>query len=83
MVNFKQVLTAVIIMNSIFWDITPFSPLKASQVRNHYEPGFKQNREDGGDIFLRNVCLLSVYYAVYVPADRILKRTCLPSTSIL
>jgi hypothetical protein len=60
--------------NSIFWGITPCSPLKANQVRNHYEAGCKQNPEDGGDIFLRNVGLLLVDYAALYPSRQNSKR---------
>jgi hypothetical protein len=41
-----EVLTAVVMKSTIFWDITPCSPLKATCF---HDP------EYGGDMFLRNV----------------------------
>jgi hypothetical protein len=77
--------------SSVFWDITPCSPLKVNgqfggtchlhlqglgicQVRNWRgsrwqaeQLGIFINPEDGGDIFLRNVCLLSTDYTASYP----------------
>jgi hypothetical protein len=49
-----EVFTAVIMKSIIFWDTTPCSPLS-------FDP------EDGGDIFLRNVCLNSTDYTALYP----------------
>jgi hypothetical protein len=49
-----EVLTSVITESSVFWDMTPCSPLKVNR------------RFGGGDIFLRNVDWLSMdYTALY------------------
>jgi hypothetical protein len=41
-----EVLTAVVMKSTVFWDIMPCSPLR---VNRRFDP------EDGGDMFLRNV----------------------------
>jgi hypothetical protein len=78
----SEVLTAVVMKSSIFWDITPCSPVKVnprfggkyfhlqdrriSLLATCFHDGFLLNLffqlEDGGDIFLRNVCWLSTNY---------------------
>jgi hypothetical protein len=64
-----EILTAVVITSSFFWDIMPYSPLKVNgrvggtchihlQVRSQHEEYRKQSLlgpGDGGYIFLRNV----------------------------
>jgi hypothetical protein len=57
-----EVLTAVVMKSTIFWDITPCSPLKdnrgallATSFRAGFFPGLLFGPEDGGDMFLRNV----------------------------
>jgi hypothetical protein len=51
-----EVLTAVVLKITIFWDITPFSPLLLSTC---FYAGFLLvlffDPEDGGDMFLQNV----------------------------
>jgi hypothetical protein len=51
-------------MSTIFWDITPCSPLKVNRrfggtyrlhIRGRILSRAKKQREDGGDMFLRNV----------------------------
>jgi hypothetical protein len=50
-----EVLTAVVMKGTIFWNITPCSPLK---INRRFVGGFLLglffDPEDGGDIFLRN-----------------------------
>jgi hypothetical protein len=50
-----EVITAVVMRSTIFWDTTPFSPLK---VKLGLHAGIVLGlfySEDGSDIFLRNV----------------------------
>jgi hypothetical protein len=60
----REVLTAIV-KKSLFWDVSPCSPLTVIQARNQHEAGNKQlddgflldlffELEDGGDMFLRN-----------------------------
>jgi hypothetical protein len=60
-------------MNFIFWDKTPCSPLKVSHRENKWKrelscashllsPSFFYDPENGGNSFLRNVGLLSTEY---------------------
>jgi hypothetical protein len=46
----------LILKSSIFWDIMPCSPVKVNHVAEEHVT-FIFNPEDGGDMFLRNVCL--------------------------
>jgi hypothetical protein len=60
-----EVLTAVVIKSSIFWDIKPYSPLIAEQVTNRsstfyllhagFSLGLFFDPEESSDTFLRNV----------------------------
>jgi hypothetical protein len=55
-----EVLTAVVMKSSNFWDITPCSPLKVNCSACHLLSHWFLVRlildpEDGGDMFLRNV----------------------------
>jgi hypothetical protein len=58
-----EVLTAAIMKSSIFWDITPCSPLKVNRrfvlLVACFHAGFLLglffDPEDGGDMFLRNI----------------------------
>jgi hypothetical protein len=49
-------------MDSIFWDVTPYSPLKEIQLDIHslieaYVLRYSfSGPQDGGDMLLRNVC---------------------------
>jgi hypothetical protein len=72
--NFKrtaefEVLTVVVMKCSIFWDITPYSSLKSTDVSEKHVGtcncyllhavfflGLFFGTEYGGDIFLRNIC---------------------------
>jgi hypothetical protein len=46
-----EVLTAVVMKSTVFWDMTPCSPLKLSDILF----GLFFDPEDRGDMFLRNV----------------------------
>jgi hypothetical protein len=55
-----EVLTAVVMKNTILWDITPCSPLKvnlllATCLHAGFLLGLFFGPENGGDMFLRNV----------------------------
>jgi hypothetical protein len=70
-----EVLTAVVMKSPIFWDITPFSPLKVNQrfggtcylSHTSFLLGLFLNPEDGGDMFLRNFERLSADYTALYP----------------
>jgi hypothetical protein len=47
-----EVLTAVVMKSTIFWDIKPCSPLS---VNRRFLLNLFLDPEDGGDVFLRNV----------------------------
>jgi hypothetical protein len=53
-----EVLTAVVMKSTIFWDITLCSPLKVNRRCFHavFLLSLFFDPEDGGDMFLRNVC---------------------------
>jgi hypothetical protein len=59
-----EVLTAVVMKSTIFWDITPCSPLSVNQSESGWQAelfhagfllGLFFGPEDGGDMFLRNI----------------------------
>jgi hypothetical protein len=54
-----EVLTAVVMNCTIFWDITPCSPLSGIMLATWFHAGLFLSLffypEDGGEIFLRNV----------------------------
>jgi hypothetical protein len=78
-----EVLTAVVIKGSVFWDITPSSGLKNKPRKNQafcllyagFLLGLFFDFEDGGDMFLRNVGPLSTDDTI--PEDRTLSKYCL------
>jgi hypothetical protein len=79
----SEILTAVVMKNSIFWDITPRSLLKSTDVSEEHvasilssacyllRAGFLRglffDPEDGGDMFLRNVGSISMDYKASYP----------------
>jgi hypothetical protein len=65
-----EILTAVIMKCSIFWDITPCIPLKVCSACNLLHAGFLLdlfNPEDGGNIFLPNGDWILTYYLALYP----------------
>jgi hypothetical protein len=70
-----EVLTAVVLKGSIFWDITPYRPLKVNRrfggtcgiycylLHAGFLLDWFYNPEDGDDTFFRNVSSLSTDYA--------------------
>jgi hypothetical protein len=71
-----EILTAVVMKSSIFWDIRPCSPLKIKRrfggtcrIHAGFLLGLFFDPEYGGDLFLRNVGLLSTDYMVSYPED--------------
>jgi hypothetical protein len=58
-----EILTAVVIESTIFWDITPCSPLKVNRVANCFHAvsllRLFFSPKDGGGVFLRNVSWIS------------------------
>jgi hypothetical protein len=50
-----EVLTAVIMKSTIFWDVTPCSPLKVNLLHAGFLLGLFFDPEDRGDVILRNV----------------------------
>jgi hypothetical protein len=76
------VLTTMVMKSTIFWDITPCSPLKVNRrfggkcylyrqgrriIQAGFLLGFVFDHEDGSDIFLRNVGWLSTDYTALYP----------------
>jgi hypothetical protein len=68
-----EVLTAVVMNSSVFWDITTCSPLKVSHLQGGRKSKASNQHEasslNGGDMFLRNVGWLSTDYTALVPED--------------
>jgi hypothetical protein len=70
-----QVFTVAIVKNSVFLDITPFSLVKVNRfvalLTTQFHAGFLLGLffypEDEGEIFLRNVSLLSMDYTASYP----------------
>jgi hypothetical protein len=69
-----EVLTAVVMKNYIFWETTPWSPLKVNRrfvlatcLHACLLLGLSFDPEDGGDIFLQNVGGFSTDYTALYP----------------
>jgi hypothetical protein len=60
-----EVLTAVVMKSSIFWDITPCN--RATYFHAGFLLGLFFDPEHGGDMFLRNVGCLSMDYTKLYP----------------
>jgi hypothetical protein len=71
-----DVLTAVVMKSSAFWDITPYSPLEVNRLfvltrRLHlFLFGLFLDPEHGGDTFLQNAVKFQGTIRRYVPGDR-------------
>jgi hypothetical protein len=68
-----EVLTAVVMKNTVFWDITPCSRMKvraASRATSFHSCillGSLLDPEDGGDVILRNLAGGILYVALNLP----------------
>jgi hypothetical protein len=80
-----EVLTAISMMSSIFWDATLYCPVEFNDVSEEPTASIKEyvsllfDPEDGSNIFIRNVGELYRTTQIYIPKDSTLKsdkRSC-------
>jgi hypothetical protein len=69
-----EALIAMTMKSSVFWDITPCSPVKLNKrllpcclLHASFSLGLLSDPDDGGDMFLRNVGWLSPHYTALYP----------------